>query len=180
MANFDPNKSYGGEVLPSGEYLLAMTMCERKESRQNPGRYYMRARFKVIAGASKGASFFSSVGIDTSSQGTAARLSLYCKAVGQLEAFDVDSDAAFEAAFLGKPFKAKIKTTQNGQYTNNDIERYVLTMTNAENEICEEFWVEWLDTHDAASGDDGDPGYSDDDAPAPRSQKRQHDDDIPF
>ena len=140
----------------------------------------MRARFKVIGGQKKGSSFFSSVGIDTSSQGTAARLSLYCKAVGQLEAFDVDDDRAFGAAFLGKPFKAKVKTTKNGDYTNNDIERYVLEMSSAENEVCEEFWCEWLDSHDGASDEDEDPGYTDDDAPPARTSKRQHDDDIPF
>jgi hypothetical protein len=184
MAIFDPNKTYASDALPSGSYLLAMVGFERKESTQKRGSFYMRARFRVLTGPSKGKSFFSSVGIDIRNPGIAGRLGLYCKAVAVKEAFDVDSDDDFRDAFMGKPFKATVKQTRNGQYTNNDIERFVLELTDAENDAADEWWEKWCAQHEGGGDAGGDDWSPDDYVDATQSgggtRQRSSDDDIPF
>lgn len=174
---FDPNKTYAEDALPSGSYLLAMTTFERKLARKDQSPY-LRARFAVIAGPCKGKSFFSSVGIDVNKGGVASRLAVYAKAVGQTDPFDLDDDS-LDDVFVGKPFKATVKTSVNGQYTNNDVEKYVLDLTAREVEICDAYWNEFVakGENKQSSGAYDDDGFG---GGAGTSSSPDGDDDIPF
>jgi len=190
MTTFDPSKHQNSDfqALAAGTYVVAMTKYERKTSQK--GTQYLRATFKVVHGRAKGKTFFSSVGLDTSKEGTATRLGLYCRAVGVTKAFDLDNDGALEAAFLGKPFKAQVNQTQNGQYVNNDIQKYVFELTSDEAGAAEDWWADWQ----AKARDRSDPGGGGDDWNADdyetatnsggRNRRAQDDDfgdpDIPF
>lgn len=188
MTTFDPNKHTGGDfkALAAGTYLVAMTKFERKESKA--GTSYLRATYKVVGGRAKGATFFSSVGLDVSKPGTANRLGLYCKAVGVGKAFDLDDDRQIAAAFLGKPFKAKINQTTNGNYVNNDIERYVLELTSDEADAAETWRADWTakqrEQEDSAGGDEWNADdYEETTNSGGRGRSRGADDDedlIPF
>jgi len=155
---FDPSKAEPGEAaLPSGEYLLAMISFERKFGRESR-RPYIRAKFKAFSGPCKGRTFFAAVGVDLTSPGIRSRLALYCKCVGQSEPWDPEDDRQFGDVFLGKPFKASVKTTQNGDYTNNDIARFLPELSAREEAACDAFWTDWVDRQEGKASD----GFSDD------------------
>lgn len=170
---FDPKKHGGGsgggdaEVLAAGEYLVAMVWLKRAQGRNGD---YLRAKYQVCAGPHAGKTFFANVGLNVENEGTAGRLSVYCTCIGQTEAFDLKSDRSLQKVFLGKPFKARVKVEKNGQYTNNDIERYVPKVSAVEQEQMRG-WV--LDQAEQRSAD-GKGSDDFDDAPPPG------DDDIPF
>lgn len=171
---FDPKAHGGGGSdadLPSGEYLLALRWFERRTSKKD--KPYLRAKYEIVHGPKAGKDFFSNLSIDTGNEGAAGRLSVYCTAVGVEEAFSLADDDALKRLFVGKPFKARIARTENGQYTNYDIERYVLKVSDAERRLMDA-WV--LDQQEAeamgerrGSGSGGKSGGND-----------FVDDDIPF
>jgi len=186
MSHFDPTKHQSDDFqnLAAGLYLVAMTKFERKQA-QKSGQDYLRATFKVIHGRSKGQVFFSSVGLDVSNPGTATRLGLYCRAVGVTEAFDLSSDRAIGRALLGKPFKAQIKVTTNGQYVNNDVQKYVFELTTDEQIAGEEWWSEWVakaaENEDSGDFEDGDgDGFDQAYGTGAPNRSDDGDSDIPF
>jgi hypothetical protein len=156
---FDPNKKYSN-ALPAGSYLLAMVKFERKNGRKPPYHPYMNCTFLVIDGPSKGRKFFSMIGLDESNDGAMGRLSLYCKACGVTQAFELSDDEAFSDAFMHKPFKAEVKQTQNGDYTNNDIQRYELNLTRREVEIGDAYWNKVQDEADGRAGAGGNDDFA--------------------
>ena len=165
---FDPTKYEGSNSsrqsgIAAGEYLLSIESIERKQGKNGP---YLRARFEVVYGPRAGAHFWSNIGINVaSSAGTAARLAILCKCVGQTAPFDLNDDRSIARAIVGKPFKARIKRVENGGYVNNDIERYMPELTDEERRAADG-WV--LDRQEAeAMGD----SYRGDDADM---------DDLPF
>jgi hypothetical protein len=187
MAIFDPSKHQSDDnqqPLPAGPYLVALVGFERKRSDRTGGDY-LRGRFKVLHGRAKGRTFYSTIGLDVRRDGAAARLGLYCKAVGVTKPFDLDDDAAVTRALVGKPFKAQISQTQNGQYVNNDVQRYLLDgMTSEEQEAAEAWWQDWsersLARHDNGSGDWNPNDYAEATQSGGGTRVRGGDDDIPF
>lgn len=157
---FDPNQ-YADEsprkyeTIPAGEYLLAIAYLERKQGRNGP---YLRARYEIIDGQRAGQTFFSNIGINVAeSRGSAGRLAVFCRCIGQQSPFDLDDDRSVNRAFVGRPFKARVSLKQNGQWTNNDIERYLPELTDEERRIADG-WV--LDRQESqAMGDE--PSYED-------------------
>jgi len=180
MASFDPNKKYSDtDSLGAGRYLIALAQFERKTARAS-GAPYMRCRFKVIHGPRKGVSFFTSVSLDTTKSGAMVRLQRWCHAVGVTEAFDLDSDAAFGRAFMAKAFRAQVKTVQSGEYTNNEIERYLdESLSDAEIEAAEETWSAYASKRDDA-GDYGDEYEEATNSSARGRRRADEGEDIPF
>ncbi len=150
---FDPNKKYSS-ALPAGTYLLAMVKFERKQGRNPPHMPYMNCTFLVIDGPAKNRKFFSMIGLDESNDGAMGRLSLYCKACGVTQAFELSDDEAFSDAFMHKPFKANVEMRQNGDYTNNDIKRYELNLTRREVEVGDAYWNKVQDEAEGRGGGD--------------------------
>lgn len=173
---FDPSKHKGSQQaqgsgdLPAGDYLLAMKWFERRTAKT--GGAYLRCKYAVVYGPRAGAEFWSNLSIDVSKEGAAGRLSVYCSAVGVDKPFSLSDDSALRRVFVGRPFKAKVKVRVDGGYTNHDIERYVLSVSDSERQIMNN-WV--LDQQEAeamgerrgarsaqpGNGDEG--GWSDDD-----------------
>jgi hypothetical protein len=159
MAKFNPQKPPQGDPqgVPAGDYLLAMRSLMRKQSTKPPFADFIKCRIEVIYGPGKGRSFWTTLGIDTSNGGMMTRLAMYCEQVGLTESFDLDSDDELKAAFIGKPFKAKVSRKVQGQYTNNDVERYLnKEVTQADREIMDT-WLAEEEERRAQRGD-GDPG----------------------
>lgn len=181
MANtFNPKERPQGtggsdDELPAGQYILAMDWFTRKTSKA--GNPYLRCHFRVVAGPAKGKGFYSSMGLDTSKQGTANRWSLYCDCVGVEEAFDLDDDGELAQLFKWKPFVAIINRRQEGQYVNNDIERYVLPRDLGED--TKQLMEAWLLEREAEQEVSGGGGYGGDAGDYDESDWPQ-DDDIPF
>lgn len=191
MSTFDPTKhgGGGGGGIPAGEYILAIVWFERRTAKS--GGSYLRAKYQVCVGAKAGQTFFSNLSIDTSKEGSAGRLAVFCACVGQQEAFSLTDDKVLRRVFVGKPFKARVSVKVEGQYTNNDIERYVPKVTDAERRMMDG-WV--LDQNEDKAMNGG--GSDDDDSPHPadtrsagtvRSPKEDdsddsdvREDDIPF
>ncbi len=138
QTTFDPKAPVadGPEGIPSFEGLIALMWFERKKAKSS-GNDYARCKYEVIDGAKPGATFYANQSLDL---GVAAgRLSVWCAAVGQTEAFDIGSDKEVAGAFLRKPFKAQVERKQNGQYINHDIKRMTTAdkLTPAERKVME-------------------------------------------
>lgn len=184
MASFDPKEQREknkNEGVPAGEYLIVMRGFERKTAKQS-GKDYLRCRFQVIAGPAKGKSFFDSVSLDTDNSGSMFRLSLLAEQCGQTEAFDLDLDAELRKAFIGKPFKARVKRTTENGYTNNGIERYVTGkgISDREREMMEIWAMEKQEEDDMGQGDGGPPLRDEDEFGGSSRSSGRPDDDIPF
>ena len=154
---FDPSKTQGeGEGgVPAGEHLIALVWFERKRSKA--GKFYMRCKFEVCSGDLAGRTFYATQSLAESSYG---RLGVWCSCVGVTERFDLEDQKALSGAFAYKPFKAKIKVTTSGQYTNHDIERFVPKLSDAEQKAARG-WV--LDrAEEAAMGGASDEEKGDD------------------
>lgn len=158
---FDPKaaQSAGGEV-GAGEYLLAVVRLDLKTSQKN--KPYAKMKIEVCAGPNAGRTFYASQSFTESSYG---RLGVWCSAMGVTEPFDLSDEQACREALCMKPFKAKIKVVQNGQYTNHDIERFIVKLTGEETTAAQG-WILDLAERQAMGemNDDSDPGY-DEDAP---------------
>lgn len=157
MTRFDPKNSGGGSGgggdrgdglrdVPPNDYLLAMVGFSVKTGKKPPHRDYMNARFRVIHGEYDGAEFYCSVGIDVSNQNIANRLGVYCRCVGHDEEFDPADKGDLSRVFIGKPFKAKVSRRENGQYINNDVNRYILEVSDDERGIMNLFAANFRDT----------------------------------
>lgn len=162
------------EKLPPGPYLLALVYCERKRGRDS-GNEYLRCRFVVCSGPKKGQGFFCNWGLDVSKAGCLRRWELWMEQVGCDEELDTDSDRMIAKNFKGKPFKAEIKTTQRGEYTNTDIARlvYPRLYTARDHLAIAEWDKEWRERGWEQQDPGRDPGPSGDDAPPPPESEPQ-------
>ncbi len=162
MTRFNPSDSAPGSdgdgraparVVPPNDYLLAMVGLYRKTAAN--GRDYLNCRYRVIHGEHEGAEFYSSLGIDVSNHNIAGRLGVYCRCIGQEEEFDLDNKGDLMRVFLGKPFKAKVKRRereyQGKTYTDNDVERYIPEVTDAERSVMNLFAANFRDTEATGS-----------------------------
>ena len=206
MTRFDPKNSSGSgsgsgggdgglREVPPNDYLLAMVGFAVRTGRKPPHRNYMNARFRVIHGECSGAEFYCSVGIDVGNQNIANRLGVYCRCIGHDEEFDPSDKADLMRVFLGKPFKAKVSRRENGKYVNNDLERYIPDVSDAERSVMDLFAANFRDTErsdswgqtgggtqdpqgDPFAGDGHSSGGDPFDAATPPGNPA--DDDIPF
>ncbi len=203
---FDPKSSGDGDgggdrgPLETGDYILAMTWFERRFGKQS-GNAYLQCCYKVVMGPAKGRTFFSSLGIDTDNSNIAGRLGVYCKCIGRDEPFDLEDDGEIKKVFVGKPFKGKVSKRTRGQYTDNDISRYITTVTDEESAAMRMFAKDWEDGTSSPGGwgqsgggmhpDDPGPGGNADPFAGGASgggggsdpfdrDPPPHDDDIPF
>lgn len=166
MTRFNPSSSSGGggdrdagdgpTTVPPNDYLLAMVGFSIRTGKKSPHRNYLNCRYRIIHGDMDGAEFYSSLGIDTSNHNIASRLGVYCRCIGQDEEFDLDDKGDLMRVFLGKPFKAKISRREKGQYVNNDVERYIPSVSDEERGIMRLFEQNFRDTE--ASGSWGQTG----------------------
>lgn len=175
MPIFDPNAQHGdgrqSGTVPAGEYLIAPVYIDHRTSKT--GNPYVRVRWEVIAGDRAGETFFANVML------FGGRLAIWCKAIGHLKPFDTSDKRAVGAIFAFKPIKARVRVVENNGYTNNEIERIELDVSDRERRAMEG-WVLDLEERRAMTSSRGggsgsgsvDPGF--DDAPPPG------DDDIPF
>ena len=158
MTRFNPNDNAGGDsggssdgrtptsIVPPNDYLLAMVGLYRKTGQRPPHRPYLNCRYRVIHGEQEGAEFYSSLGIDTSNHNIANRLGVYCRCIGQGDEFDLDNKGDLMRVFLGKPFKAKVSRREKGQYVNNDVERYIPSVSDEERSVMRLFEQNFRDT----------------------------------
>lgn len=173
MGNFNPGGDYkDGETGPlrSANYMIALTWFERKMAKS--GSDYLRCKFSVCAGPRAKHSFFSMLSLDLTKPRVCRTLQLICESIGQTEAFEVglqsegtqdEGDANIRQILVGKPFKARVKYTQNGQYENNDID-YILERSKwtPDEEFESAQWArEWQEKRDNfGDPEDQEPGYS--------------------
>lgn len=192
---FDPNKSSGGggggtadELLPAGEYLLAITWLQLKTTQS--GSTLARVKATVCAGPFAGKAFFTAIFLDLSKDGSRARLEMLCKSAGITAPFDVDSERSVKAALMNKPFKVRVErkteTDKRDGTTRevNDIARYVVKLS-PEDQKAARGWVLDRAEAEAARGGGGGGGQShDDDGLGGGGGGAQDndfaDDDIPF
>lgn len=179
---FDPKKPPAGTEfgVPPGDYVIALTWFERKIAKKS-GADYLRAKYTVVCGHAKGKVFWASISLDTSSGGAMTRLSLMAELCGVTQAFDLESDDDIRANLCLRPFKARItRKTENG-YTNNDIERYLKEMSNAE-EKAAQAWVLDYEEGNEYDSDGGSPGTGNSGGGSGGKSKASDfdDDDIPF
>lgn len=174
MALFDPNQHKKPADQPQGvppsDYLLAITYLKRNFAKTD-GKPYLRAKFQVIYGPLKGQEFYDSISLDLTNQGAMFRLALLSEQCGVTQAFDLDNDDEIKERLMRRPFKARVKRSVSGQYTNNGIERYITDPTPQEVHAMQVWHME--DEERRASGG-GSSGSDSRDAPPPG------DDDIPF
>lgn len=191
MTDFDPTqhkpKQFDDSPLPAGRYLMVLEHIERKRGKES-GRPYIRGRYRIIHGPLKGRTFFSSIGIDLSQDGTAGRLSAFCAAIGLRERFNIEDDNSLRRAWLNRPFKAEISQKKNGNYVNNDIRKYAIDekdASKAEREFMASWRAEFLQKQEMEAGgfgdDDDDFGDGDDfGGNFSGGSRGDDDDDIPF
>jgi hypothetical protein len=148
---FDPNKKYTSGI-PAGAYVLAIVGFERKTARNN-GTPFRKAQFKIIHGRGTGRSFFDIVDMDENHAGGMARVARLCKAVGQTEVFDLQSDAEFARIFVGKAFKATISAKTRGEYTDNSVVK-LEPMTQDEMDAADAFEIAWAEKAKTRGNDD--------------------------
>jgi len=162
MTRFNPGDNDGGgegdrpREVPPNDYLLSMVGFSLRTGRKPPHIPYLNARYRVIHGEHSGSEFYSSLGIDVANSNIAKRLGVYCRCIGQEDEFDLDDKGDLMRVFLGKPFKAKVSRKEKGQYINNDIERYILSVSDEERSIMRLFEQNFRDTE--ASGSWGQTG----------------------
>jgi len=142
MAKFGPNSAPKDDLLPAGEYLLAVVYIERKLARDS-GNPYLNLKWKVVDGEYKNRHFYDMAGLDTSKKGAVVFWSRLLAAVGAGE-IELDSDAEISDAILNRPIKARTKTEVSGEYKNVRIER-ILDMTPTERETANEWAADNID-----------------------------------
>lgn len=195
MAKINPkDRSAGGgsDVLPAGEYGLAIVWFQRRVSKK--GSEFLRVKAEVVDGPKMGKACWLILSLDLSKQGAVNRWRILAESVGQEEEFDLGSheegtqeegDATFRRVFVGRPFRAKLKVTTSGEYTNNDIEQFVFPRQWSEGQrvamgAWEAAWKAKKDDLGPPDDDDGTtttkPAGEVDDWGSPPS----FDDDIPF
>lgn len=165
---FDPKASQESGDLPSFEGLIALVWAKREQAK-GKSSFYLRGKYEVCTGPYAGKTFFANQSLDLSV--SAGRLGVWCAAVGQQDAFDINDEKALRAVFLRKPFKAQVERKENGAYINHDIKRFTMAdkLTDAERKAAAG-WILDQDEKRALGGgghggDDGDPGPGDDDIP---------------
>lgn len=162
MTRFNPSDSTGGgggrgegdrgdgpRDVPPNDYLLAMVGFSVRTGRKS-GKPYLNARYRVIHGEQEGAEFYSSLGIDTTNHNIANRLGVFCRCIGQEDEFDLEDKGDLMRVFIGKPFKAKVSRKEQNQYINNDVERYIPTVSDAERSIMRLFERNFRDTESSS------------------------------
>jgi len=180
---FDPTKykptQFDDSPLPAGKYLLVLETFERKIGKDSH-KPYLRAKYKAITGPMKGRSFFCSLGIDLTNDGTAGRLSAFCAAANIKDRVDLASDESLKRAWCNRPFKAEVSMRNSGQYVNNDIRKYALDakdIAGPERKAMDEWRAAFLQEQEmrGGAGSDGeDDGYEYEDDDGSLS-----DDDLP-
>jgi hypothetical protein len=170
--------------------MLALVWFHRRTSQR--GNEYLRCKFQVAAGPSKGKSFFCPWSLGTQNPGSRQRWEIWMEQVGCDDEIDLDDDAAIRAAFLGKPFKAEVSLRTRNGYEENDLRRLIYPRLYGEIDRADiEAWnTEWA-ARDWSQSDPGeDPGPTGDDRPPPPSSEPQWSkgsgfgdddgDDVPF
>lgn len=197
MTRFNPSDNAGGSGsdgrtpatdVPPNDYLLAMVGLFRKTSKA--GNEYLNCRFRVIHGEHEGSEFYGAIGIDLANQNVANRLGVYCRCIGQTEEFDVDDKGDLMRVFIGKPFKAKVKRRsreyEGKTYVDNDVERYILDVSDEERSAMRLFEQNFRDTESSSGWGQTGGGTQDPQAdPFAGGEQRgtsspAPDDDIPF
>ncbi len=134
MPKMGPGKggsgSGGDNTVAAGDYMLALVWFKRQIGKTS-GNDYLRCRWQVIGGRTKGKSFFANISCDLSKEGTVVRWQILMESCGVTEQFELGStnegtaregDANIERLFMNKPIKARVKVESNGGYTNNDLQ----------------------------------------------------------
>jgi hypothetical protein len=172
--------------IPGGDYLIALRSFERKSSKK--GTDYLKCKWVVCGGKLLWKSFFSGMSCNLAVDGTCLRWQLLCEACEVTDPFELGSfaegtneegDRDITRLFVGRPFAARIRRTINGQYTNNDIERFLL---GPDSERFEALKATWFEEHLPKMLTRGSPEESvvAADADAGASFGAAEDDDFPF
>jgi hypothetical protein len=174
--------------------MLAIVWIQRRTGKSS-GNDYLRCKLEVCGGPLAGTQFFSNWSCDLSKDGTVRRWQVLMESAGVSEEFELGSTAEGTAdegnrnirrLFYGKPFKAKVKKENNGQYQNNDLEMvlYPSSWTERDHEWAREWRTEWeANSSGSAAPEDAASAPPDDDAPVEVDQFDSYDaadDDDPF
>lgn len=136
MPRIGPGSGAGGgtsEALNAGDYVLAMVALTRRQGRDS-GKQYLSCKWEVVAGRSKGASFWDMLGLDVTQPGTVTRWNLLFEACGVTEEFELgelgddsgrQGDADIRRLFFKRAFVGRVSKERNGDYTNNRIDRVI-------------------------------------------------------
>lgn len=173
---FDPSRREpDGPAVTAGPHLLVFTWSKNKETKS--GKPVTSFNAKVIAGPEKGGQFYCTIGRDTSKKGNWSRWKTLCEYAGIETAIDLDDDDTIARCFHGVPFKADVSVTENGKFTNVDLEMILYPSRLSEFDRAE---IERWHAEQAGAGgvgDDGPPPIGDDYAPGGGGGT---DDEIPF
>lgn len=182
----DPDKGGGGQLEQAGDFLFVIKKITRSSS--NSGKEYLLCRHVVIAGPQKGRSLLQRIYLNDEALWKLGHL---CKAIGNEEAFDLDSDKSVREAIANRPFKARTSVRTEGKKRYTDVEMYIFEPTEQECAAMDEWSAEFA-AGKAMDGDDDDPpppsdsdyhGSSRGGRSGGRSgggRARHDDDDIPF
>lgn len=122
---FDPNAypDSGGnfEAVPPGDYMVTINSLERRTS-ENSGNEYLNLTLEIAEGEHEGIKFFDMLVLTESSFWKVAQL---CRAIGQTEPFNLDSDDEVEAVMLGRTCKAKLKVENYKGEKRNRVQRFM-------------------------------------------------------
>lgn len=188
--NFDPNSYDGGggdygeqELLPAGHYVCWVKLYKRKESRGKSQILLVVIPVLTAKGDripdNKYSAIFETV---TLTAKAAWRLAELCKALGQREPFNVNSDRELSAAVKFKPFLAAVKHETWQGNTSARIDQYLSLPENlrrAAEEMLDDQAVDRAASGDGYGSHPGNGGYGSDYSNAP-SHDDFSDDDIPF
>lgn len=173
---FDPNRQEpDGPAVTAGERLIVITWSKNKETKK--GKLATRLSCKVIAGQEKGATFYTTIGRDTSLKGNYVRWKALCEYAAIDTAIDLDDDATVARCFHQVPFKADLSIETNGKYTDVNLQRicYARLLTDEDRAAIEEWHAE-----QETGGSSGDEAPPHDDEEAPAGNRTFREDDIPF
>lgn len=180
MAKFNPNENApgtsGGKWLDtSGLFLVVfVALVERGKSRN--GKPFVKLRGEVIVGepsGNEGKKWTERIFLNEEAW---TRLGAMTRAMGLDKEFELDDDRELREALLGRPFKAKMKTTTSdrggvfaeiafSEPDTTDEEGLVIDRWIEEHESSG--WYEKIHDRELGNGgrEDGDPGPGDDDIP---------------
>ena len=179
-------------TFEAGKYLLGLAWFQRKWGKDS-NRPYLKVRYVVLWGPHKDTSIYTTLGIDIDNQGVANRLALHCRAIGQAEEWETDSDEECYDALVGKSFCGRVKVVKKGQWTNMDIERYEFDMLDKDPDgdamrtAAAEWEADYADKPTMVRPDDSDSnsggsegGYEGGPSSSSNDPPPVADDDIPF
>lgn len=162
---FDPTKQDSGKkpgdespfLNVAGDYLLVIKAIDRDKT--SGGTELINAKTYVIHGPMKGKRFRERFFLSDQSLW---RLGKLAKAMGQTEAFDLDSDRSIAAALCNRPFKARVGVKKESGNDYAEI-RTFLERLDVEDEVA---IAEWLEAFQATKEATGSGGFDDSDSHA--------------